>query len=493
MSMSMPNDEVALAFRRAYQVVVDQVDLPSDQVPVQGLTHPPRRPRLGLVVALSAALLAVLAGGFLLIGDDAPLAQPDAVQRVALVDVPAELGGEATVVNSDVSSNGFDAVPPVAMWHWESESDDGLRDSVILLEPESADADLTFLLGPTGDGSVPLPPANGEIESLTLPETGWVARSWVDGSDWRIAAGYDETSVAELAELTRGEDPSAVAMPGFELIYQGPQIIYPPADAELSELFYSSPAGGFSVALIRGWEWGTALVALRSPNAERTDVNGADAVIAGDSVNWWIAWDIGDSTALIESSDLEPDVLRAIAGGVQPVSVTQWENMATLSSTATSIGNGPTAESFNPVAQPIIVASGDDWVVKSQAIITDQDAAEPGQLGLCGWVETDGTLQDDFGCSIGEFSPTYPSVVSTPSGSVVTGSVRSEVAEIRLVGTTLAGENVVIDPRIPYGWFAVLIPRSTTITEFTFWDQNGSQLPIVEGGDEMTGLVTNRD
>jgi hypothetical protein len=171
--------------------------------------------------------------------------------------------------------------------------------------------------------------------------------------------------------------------------------------------------------------------------------------------------------------------------------VTRWESIATVSSTATSIGNGPTAESFSPVAPPTIVASGDDWVVKSQAIVTDQDAAEPGQLELCGWVEVDGAVQIDFGCSIGR---TYPSVARTPSGSVVTGSVRSEVAEIRFAGTTLAAENVVIDPRIPYGWFAVAIPQSTTVTEFTYWDQNGSQLPIVEGGElGDTYLVISHD
>lgn len=59
MSTSMPTDDVAAAFRRSFQVVVDRTELPSGQVPTYGLSQPPRRPRYGW--ALAAAVAAVLA------------------------------------------------------------------------------------------------------------------------------------------------------------------------------------------------------------------------------------------------------------------------------------------------------------------------------------------------------------------------------------------------------------------------------------------------
>lgn len=74
MSTSMPTDDVTAAFRRSFQVVVDRTELPSGQVPMYGLSHPPRRPRSGwaLVAAVSVVLGSVAIG---LLRNDAPPAQ----------------------------------------------------------------------------------------------------------------------------------------------------------------------------------------------------------------------------------------------------------------------------------------------------------------------------------------------------------------------------------------------------------------------------------
>ena len=486
MTMSMPTDDVAVAFRRTYQVIVDQTELPSGQLPAYGLTQRPRSPRHGWVFAGAAVAVALGFVGVALIRDDVPPAQSEVVDRIALVEVPSELGGQPTVVNSSVTSDGFDPVPPIDMWYWES----GEEAWVVLLEAQ-ADADLTTVLGPADDGNGLTAPTAGEVSSFSLPDTGWLGRSWLDGSDWRIAVGYDESAVTAIVEAATTGDPSEADVSGFDLVYEGPQFIYPPADVELSELFYTSPTGGFSVALFKGWEHATTAAALRSPNAELTEVNGMEAVITGNAVNWWIGWQIDDSsTALVESSDFGPDTLRAIAEGIQPVSSDDWESLAGSASPATTINSRPTAESFDTIRQPTVLASGDDWAIKSQAVTTPEDSAEPGKLGLCGWVEIEGQLSIDFGCSIEEPGQRLPVRVSTPDGPVVTGELRIEVAEVRFEGASLTVPVTQIHPDIPYGWFAIQLPPGTALTEYTFWSSEGIQLPIDPGtGDQLTGTV----
>lgn len=490
MNTSMPTDDVAAAFRRSYQVVVDQTELPSGQLPVRGLTPPSRRPRrFGWAVAAASAVVVFALGAVALISDDIPPADSQPVERIAVGDVPAVLGGEATVVNSDVSSNAFDPAPPMEMWHWRF--GDGPTEWVVLFEAAPG-ADVSSVLGPADTDGVPTPPGDGQVESMTLTDLGWSARSWVDSDRWRIAVGYDEASVAELATQVDGADPSTISMPGFELVYQGPQFLYPPTDMELSELFYSSPDGGFSVALFKGWGRGADAAALRTDNPERTEINGSQAVVAGDAVNWWIAWQIGeDSTAFIESSDLGPDTLKAIAEAVEPVSIDEWENLANSSQSPDTDGDPrPTAQSFDPIGEPTPLAAGEDWAVLSQAVMTSEDSAEPGQLGLCGWLEVNGRVDIDFGCSIEQFAQRRPVQVSTPDGPVVTGVLRTDVAEVRFEGTSITATLTQIHRDIPYGWFAVQIPEDTRVTDYTFWSADGTQLPIdPQEPDQMTGTV----
>ncbi|MFP4554797.1 MAG: hypothetical protein ACLFRT_13180 [Actinomycetota bacterium] len=435
------------------------------------------------------AVVVLALGAVALISNEVPLADSQPVERVALGDAPAELGGEATVVNSEVSSNAFDPAPPIEMWHWRS--GEGPSEWVVLFETAS-NADLSSFLGTTDAGGVATAPEDGQVESLTLVDTGWFAQSWVDSDTWRIAVGYDEASVAELTIQAFGVDPETVEMSGFELVYQGPQFLYPPPDVELSELFYRSPAGGFSVALLQGLERGAEAAALRTDNAERTHINGTEAVIGSDAVNWTVVWQISeDSTAFIQSSDLRPDELMAIAEAVEPVSIDEWENLADSSqSLDTDSDTGPTAESFDPIGEPTPLAAGDDWAVMSQAVMTSEDSADPGQLGLCGWVEVNGRIDIDFGCSIEQFSQRRPVQVSTPDGPVVTGVLRTEVAEVRFEGTNLTSTLTQIHPEIPYGWFAIQVPEDTTVTDYSFWSADGTQIPIdPQDPNEMKGTV----
>jgi hypothetical protein len=404
------------------------------------------------------------------------------VERIALRDVPAELGGAPVVLNSGVSSN-FDPAPPTDMWLWRS--GDGPTEWVALLET-ALGADLPTVVADNLD-----PPESGQVESATLPTTGWLTRSWVDSGRWRVAVGYDETLVTEVAAMLEGKDPSTVEIPEFDQAYQGQQIFYPPAGLELSELFYTSPAGGFSIHLFKGWAGGTTVAALRSQDSERTEINGADAVLAGDEINWWITWAIDDqSTAMVESSDLGPDILRAIAESVGPVSVEEWNDLAASASPSSDPNTGPTADSFDTIGEPTILASGERWAVKTQAVTSREGSAEPGVLGLCGWVEVGDRVTIDFGCSIREFGQRLPVLVSTPEGPVVLGELRSEVAEVRFEGTSLTVRPTQIHPDIPIGWFATLAPDGTTLTAYTFWSADGNQLPIdSRTGDQMIGTI----
>ncbi|MEX0797725.1 MAG: hypothetical protein WD274_13650 [Acidimicrobiia bacterium] len=80
MNTSMPSDDVAAAFRRAYQVVVDATELPSDQVPMYRATQQASDRRYRWAVALGVVAVVLVLAGTALFGDNSPPAQSDQLE-----------------------------------------------------------------------------------------------------------------------------------------------------------------------------------------------------------------------------------------------------------------------------------------------------------------------------------------------------------------------------------------------------------------------------
>lgn len=171
-------------------------------------------------------------------------------------------------------------------------------------------------------------PPTGEVATFNLPDTGWAARSWMVGARWRIALGFDEPAVARVSDLLVSGSPIGADLEGFELVYQGTQWLYP-AGNEAAQLFYTSPVGGFSVGLIRGWPHALDAVRLKVRDPAEVDINGSTGLAWESDPNWLIAWPIDDqSIAMMDSSDLGPEELAEVAKAVGPVSIDEWNRLA---------------------------------------------------------------------------------------------------------------------------------------------------------------------
>jgi len=326
--MSTHADDVAEAFRAAYAATVERVDLPGDELPLAGVARGNDRRLPGWLIAATTALLLVVAIGavaFLLRGEDSTT-RPAPVLRVALIGSPSVLGGEATVVNSAPPEEaGFAEIAGVEMWQWKAPGDD--ESSVVVLEATPGD-DLSAWLGTDESGSVLTAPSAGEVAAFNLPDTGWAARSWMAGDRWRIAVGFEEAAVARVSDLLVSGSPLGSDLDGFDLVYQGPQWLYP-ARSEAAQLFYTSPAGSFSVGIIRGWPHGLDAMRLEVRDAAEVDIDGSTGLVWEAEPNWWIAWLVDDqSIAMMDSSDLSPEALATVARAVRPVTVAEWNDLA---------------------------------------------------------------------------------------------------------------------------------------------------------------------
>jgi hypothetical protein len=326
--MSTHVDDVAEAFRAAYAATVERVDLPGDQLPLAGVATADARRLPGWLIAATTALLLVVAIGavaFLLRGEDGATGSAPVV-RVALIGSPGVLGGEAIVVNSSPPEEfNFDEIAGVEMWQWAATGDSG--GSVVVLEATPGD-DLSAWLGTDESGAVLTAPPAGRVAAFDLPDTGWAARSWMAGERWRIAVGFEEAAVARVSDLLVSGSPIGADLPGFDLVYQGPQWIYP-VRTEAAQLFYASPAGDFSVGIIRGWPHGLDAMRLEVRDAAEVDVNGSTGLVWEQEPNWWIAWPVDDqSIAMMDSSTLSPEALTTVARSVRPVTVAEWNDLA---------------------------------------------------------------------------------------------------------------------------------------------------------------------
>jgi hypothetical protein len=334
MSPSTPTDDLDLAFRRAYQVIVDQTELPGDALPVVPLSQL-RRPRMrGSLVALAAAALVLTVGGLaLLIGAPDDAAGP--VERLALVEPPPALGGAPVVQFTQDGEQESPPVPTVDMWIWAA--DDGRSSSVALFESKT-DSDMTTLLGATEEGRIPAAPISGEIVEMILPDHAWYAASWRAGDTWRVAVGFDDAEVRRLVDLIDGAEPSSVDIADRHLVYEGPQIIQLERGT-VSGIFYDSPAGEFGVFLLDGQPYLLTTVApLLFPELTDVVVNDVPAVSGRVGELTWesdsltdrvILWQVGDeATAVVAGVGLPPELLHEVAEGVRPVTLKEWESIA---------------------------------------------------------------------------------------------------------------------------------------------------------------------
>lgn len=101
MSTPMPNDEVAAAFRQAYQSVVDRTELPSDQLPVYAASPAPHRPRhRWAVVAGAVAVISLVFAAIAQRGGDAPPADSEVLAGFRAHQTTSSGGMDAIVVGT---------------------------------------------------------------------------------------------------------------------------------------------------------------------------------------------------------------------------------------------------------------------------------------------------------------------------------------------------------------------------------------------------------
>lgn len=311
-----------------------------DRMTATRLPEPPKVQGWGKAVAAAVGVLVVI-GGVSMIGDGRGPVGADGLVRLALTQDVAALGGVPEVVNSSVSTEGFDPLPEVDVWQWGD-----VGETAIWLVKAGLDADLTPLFGPTADGQTIRPPGAGHLESLDLTDVDWHALSWKIDDVWYVVFGFDEAVISETAGQLRGAEVEETTVRGEAPVLIDIRRLVPGPPVELSELFYSSPAGGFSVALFRGWPHGTESGLARfGDGVTRITVNGQEAVTFSDEVNSWVMWTVGEgSTGAVESSDLDVETLIEIAESVTSVTLGEWRAMtgiasAEVTSTARPLGD----------------------------------------------------------------------------------------------------------------------------------------------------------
>jgi hypothetical protein len=345
MNGSTPTDDLDRVFRQTYQTVIDQTTLPGEALPAATLINPPHRRPQGPLVALIVAGVVLALGGLVLLTRN-PYQFAGTVDRLALVEVPPGLGGEPEVTFAEVGdTTEIPPLPPSEMWIWEAE--DRVGPSVALFEVELG-ADTGELIGRTESDTSLLPPGPGQVARDVLPEFGWNVASWTAGDRWRIMVGFDEEEVGHLAQIIGDRNPSTVEIEGRELVYQGPQILRAPEGADIPVIVYDSPAGQFAVALAQDWPEMMTLAGLSAPVVSHLAVNGMPAASFGSTETIreggdgrveqvrTIIWPIdGTTTGWVFGIDMPEDLLLEVAEGVRPVSVEEWDELA-----STSTGEG---------------------------------------------------------------------------------------------------------------------------------------------------------
>jgi hypothetical protein len=293
------------------------------------------------MVAVAVALSVLAFGGIAFLTRD-PYQFAGPVERLALVEVPASLGGEPEVTLAEAGETmEIPLLPSSEMWIWEAA--DAVGTSVALFEVAPG-VDTGDLIGRTESDTSLLPPDPGQVAREVIPEFGWHVASWTAGDRWRIVVGFDEDEVGRLAQVIGDQNPSTVEIQGRELAYQGPQILRAPEGADIPVIVYDSPAGQFAVALAQDWPEMMTLAGLSAPVVRHLAVNGMPAASFGSTETIreggdgrveqvrTIIWPIdGTTTGWVFGIDMPEDLLLEVAEGVRPVSVEEWDELASTS------------------------------------------------------------------------------------------------------------------------------------------------------------------
>lgn len=227
MTTSMPTDEVAAAFRRSFQVMVDRTELPSDQFPEYLLSQPPRRHRFGWALAAAAAAILVFVGIGLVRNDTPPASEPTVDQMATIErlvdainfrDVEEFIAAFSPEGEFDprgdfrATSSLFGNTQPVAQEHlvaaWMS-----------IVDAWGLDADLRgcglWNEGERWQGALGLPRSGGDSLVVCEVTTGWVTLSMEVVEEWAFELRGDD--VLFWAYTFRDLEPASRSMPlGYE-------------------------------------------------------------------------------------------------------------------------------------------------------------------------------------------------------------------------------------------------------------------------------------
>ncbi len=349
----------ALAFRRVYQLVADRT-APArelEELTSSTLGPPPRSPRRAWPAAVAAAALVLALVGvstLALRGDGQPMGEQAGPTSpfVVMADPAGVLGPDARITAKSESSDAF-ADGGAEMQMWARESETGLEQAVAVVTGASDDylSEVADFAGPSETIE-----RNGVTLTRFLPDPQSGSETtevqWQGGAgstSLLIARGLSDDAVLEIAVAVALDGTAAGAVPdGLEPVYDGDQMLAPPAGVILREVVYGAAAGYVDLFSFEGWAPDQVGFLLRSGEARRVDVNGRPGVLTptGGS-DWAVVWTDGnDLTFAVESGDVSTEELLAAARSVRSITEAEWDALVADPGDASG---GSAAPSSDPI------------------------------------------------------------------------------------------------------------------------------------------------
>jgi hypothetical protein len=269
--------------------------------------------------------------------------------------------------------------------------------------------------------------------------------------------------------------------------------LVPPVGSVIREMAYSSPAGSFGVVSIDGFAISPTDLVAAFPGSEAVMVNGHEALLVrADDLTWAVIWTPeSDLTVATDSSELSAEELVSIARAVESTTEAAWNSLQLTSPSSEEFI--PTAQggAFEPVSEPILLASGEGWAAWAQVV--KRSETRPGtSTYLCEWIDRDGLAGPiDLGCGdeIGGYWPAF----GVADGLVQVAEFDPAVAEVRIaIGDE---EPTVVTPVLPHPSspgvvIAVLLPAKGSHMVMTVFDKNGDQLDADPQNERLERTLT---